>query len=61
MIKQNSPTAISKAIKLLQLIYSQKNSLIPHPLFHNLRLTDNLPYQKIYAFHPAAKSMFKLK
>ena len=52
---------ISKAIKLLQLIYAQKNSLIPHPLFGNLRLTDNLPYQKIYAFHPAAKSMFKLK
>ena len=52
---------ISKAIKLLQLIYAQKNSLIPHPLFHNLRLTDNLPYQKIYAFHHAAKSMFKLK
>ena len=52
---------ISKAIKLLQLIYTQKNSLTPHPLFDNLRLTDNLPYQKIYAFHPAAKSMFKLK
>ena len=52
---------ISKATKLLQLIYNQKNSLIPHPLFDNLRLKDNLPYQKIYAFHPAAKSMFKLK
>ena len=52
---------ISKAKKLLQLIYAQRNSLIPHPLFENLRLTDNLPYQKIYAFHPAAKSMFKLK
>ena len=52
---------ISKAMKLLQLIYTQKNSLIPHPLFDNLRLTDNLPYRKIYTFHPAAKSMFKLK
>ena len=52
---------ISKATKLLQLIYAQKNSLIPHPLFHNLRLTDNLPYKKIYDFHPASKSMLKLK
>ena len=52
---------ISKATKMLQLIYAQRNSLIPHPLFDNLRLKDNLPYQKIYAFHPAAKSIFKLK
>tara|TARA_B100000945_G_scaffold319095_1_gene325514 strand:+ start:1141 stop:2037 length:897 start_codon:yes stop_codon:yes gene_type:complete len=52
---------ISKATKLLQLIYAQRNSLIPHPLFHNLRPTDNLPYQKIYAFHPALKSILKLK
>ena len=52
---------ISKATKLLQLIYAQKNSLMPHPLFDNLSLKNNLPYQKIYAFHPAAKSMFKLK
>tara|TARA_B100000579_G_C22817524_1_gene848730 strand:+ start:971 stop:1867 length:897 start_codon:yes stop_codon:yes gene_type:complete len=52
---------ISKANKLLRLIYSQSNSMIPHPLFDNLRLTDNLPYQKIYVFHPAAKSIFKLK
>jgi len=52
---------VSKATKLLQLIYTQKNSLIPHPLFNNLRLKDNLPYQKIYAFHSAAKSMLKLK
>ena len=53
--------SISKATKLLNLIYAQKNSLMPHPLFDNLRLEDNLPYQKIYAFHSAAKSMFKLK
>ena len=52
---------ISKAKKLLQLIYSGRNSLIPHPLFENLRLTDNLPYQKIYAFHPATKYMLKIK
>jgi len=52
---------ISKATNLLQLIYSQKNSLTPHPLFENLRLRDNLQYQKIYAFHPATKSMLKLK
>ena len=52
---------ISKATKLLQLIYAQKNSLVPHPLFDNLRLKDNRPYQKVFAFHPAAKSMLKLK
>ena len=52
---------ISKATKMLKLIYSQKNSLMPHPLFDNLRLKDNLPYQKIYSFHHATKSMFKLK
>ena len=51
----------SKAKKLLQLIYVQRNSLTPHPLFKNLRLTDNRLYQKIYAFHTAAKSIFKLK
>ena len=59
VVREDFP--ISKATKLLQLIYAQRNSLIPHPLFDNLRRTDNLPYQKIYAFHPAAKSMFKLK
>lgn len=53
--------SISKATKLLQIIYAQSNSLNPHPLFDNLRITDNLPYKKIYTFHPAAKSMFNLK
>ena len=52
---------LSKATKLLKLIYDQRNSLVPHPLFNNLRLTDNLPYQKIYSFHPALKSMLNLK
>ena len=52
---------IPKASKLLKLLYAQRDSLIPHPLFENLRLADNLPYQKIYSFHPATKSMIKLK
>ena len=52
---------ISEATKLLQLLYAQRNSLISHPLFYNLKPTDNLLYQKIYASHPATKSMFKLK
>ena len=59
VVRKDFPMSI--ATKLLQLLYAQRNSLIPHPLFEKLRLTDNLPYQKIYAFHPAAKSMFKLK
>jgi len=53
--------SILKATKMLQIIYAQKNSLIPDPLFDNLHLKDNLLYKKIYNFHPAAKSMFKLK
>ena len=52
---------ILKATKMLQLIYTQRNSLIPHPLFDNLDLTENLPYQKIYDFHTSSKSMFKFK
>jgi TRAP-type uncharacterized transport system substrate-binding protein len=49
------------ATKLLQLIYAQSNSLNPHPLLENLRRADNIAFQKIYAFHPAAKSYFKFK
>ena len=59
VVREDFP--MSKAKKLLELIYAQKNFLNPHPLFDKLRLTDNLPFRKIYAFHPASKSMFKLK
>jgi len=52
---------ISKATKLLQLIYSQRNSLKPHSLFENLSIKDNHLYQNIFDFHPTSKSMFKLK
>lgn len=45
--------------KILNLLYSQKDAVRPHPLFQVLKPGENLLFQKSYRFHSGAKQYFQ--
>ena len=49
------------ATTLLNLMFSQKETLNPQFLFKNIDGTDNIAFQKVYPYHAAAKKMFRFK
>ena len=59
VVRRDFPNEIAKTV--LQLIFSQSESLNPHALFQNLNRSQNITFQEIYNYHPVAKKMFKFK
>lgn len=59
VVRRDFPDSIAKAV--LELMFDEKQKLSPHVLFQELRANNNLPFQKVYRYHSAAKNMYRFK
>ena len=48
-------------LSLLKIIFSQKEKIVPHPLFKNLHIGDNKIFRDTFSFHVSSKKMFLFK